>query len=64
MVGLHNYEYRDEKVGELCSRYLEGKVEYHPVFVHVKECKRCGKIEKSYPDVPGSNGGRFKVNYI
>ena len=34
-----------------------------PVMVHRFKCKRCGHIRESYPDLPGSCGGKYKVHY-
>lgn len=35
-----------------------------PIYIHNFICKRCKTTWSSYPDIPGSNNGRYKVHYL
>ena len=65
ILGMHKWEYKDIRLDDnivLSGNYKAGDFKF-PVYVHIKRRRICGKYEMSYPDLPGSCGGKYKVRY-
>ncbi len=57
---IKDYKLNDE---EVITDNFKVKDFNFPIVIHCYRCKRCMKIRKSNPDIPGSLYGLYKVHY-